>query len=89
MVAVIQEWRDRILCDGDEPWDERDETDGKALIVDRDGTRVETRESYLSEDCDRRKRLLELAIRENGQDGCDFLWEGVCRTWLDFVTRNA
>ncbi len=54
MVAVIQEWRDRILrfmCDGDEPWDERDETDGKALIVDRDGTRVETRESYLSEGC--------------------------------------
>jgi len=86
MVAVIQEWRDRILrfmCDGDEPWDEWDETDGKALRVDRDGTRVETRESYLSEDCDRRKRLLELASRENGQDGCDFLWEGVCRTWLD------
>jgi carboxylesterase type B len=82
----VEEWRDRVIkfiCTDSVPWDEWEEKKGYALRVDRDGVSVEAEEGYLGEDEGRRRKLLAIAEREMRVDGKDFLWEGVCRTWLD------
>lgn len=85
-LEVVQGWRDRMLrfvCEGDEPWDQWDEGDGKALRVSKAGTTVESKKEYMGEDGARRRKVMEIAMREGGDTGADYLWEGVCRTWLD------
>jgi hypothetical protein len=51
------------------------------MIVSKKGLQVVKKEDYMGEGS-RRGRLLELAEEEAGEDGCDLLWEGVCRRFL-------
>ncbi|KIV82195.1 hypothetical protein PV11_04322 [Exophiala sideris] len=84
---VIQNWRARILDfvyeKDDGVWDEWEEQMGKALRVTAEGLQVQDKEKYMAENGGRRKKLLDIAEKEKGKDGRDFLWEGVCRKWLD------
>jgi len=85
-LGVVKEWRDRILrfvVEEDAPWELWHDEDGKALRVADQGVSVEEKGSYLDENEGRRKRLLAIAEKEKGEEGWDFLWEGVCRQWLD------
>ncbi|KAI4738356.1 alpha/beta-hydrolase [Aureobasidium sp. EXF-12298] len=82
-VEKIRIWREkyiRYVVDGEAPWS-KFENGGKELmfVVPNDGSaRESTLESVLE---GRLKSLLDLA-KEEGEDGADTLWEGVCRRWL-------
>jgi carboxylesterase type B len=82
-VEKIKEWRAkyiRYVVDGEAPWS-KFEKGGKEsmLVISNDGPAKETAlESVLE---GRLKSLLDLANQE-GSDGADTLWEGVCRRWL-------
>jgi carboxylesterase type B len=82
-VKVIRAWREKtikFIVDDDAPVDGFDR--GRhALLVDIDGVR-EAKEHELP-GAERRSRLWQLAESEKGAEGPDFLWEGVCRRWLD------
>ncbi|KAH0293742.1 alpha/beta-hydrolase, partial [Aureobasidium sp. EXF-3399] len=79
----IREWRARYIkyiVDGEAPW-ARFKKGGKEsmFVVPNEGPAKElTLESVLE---GRLKDLLDLA-KEEGSDGADKLWEGVCRRWL-------
>jgi len=82
-VKVIREWRNKVLeyvtngtaiCD-----DFRSRENG--LLVDKDGVKTATMDELPG--AERRARLWRLADAEKGEEGLDFLWEGVCRRWLD------
>lgn len=82
-VEKIREWRGRYIkyiVDGEAPWS-KFEKGGKesTFVVPNEGPSKETTlESVLE---GRLKKLLDLA-KEEGPDGADTLWEGVCRRWL-------
>ncbi|KAI1609734.1 Alpha/Beta hydrolase protein [Exophiala viscosa] len=86
-VQVIQHWRSRLLDfvyeKDDGIWAEWDEQKGTALKVTAEGLHMQGKREYMGEDGGRRKKLLKIAEREKGSEGRDFLWEGVCRKWLD------
>lgn len=84
-LEILRNWRDKVLdfVYEEEPWIEWDEKNGKALRVSKQGVKVEGVEGYLEEEEGRRRNLTEIAKDEKGEDGLDFLWEGVCRQWLD------
>ncbi|KAK5074960.1 hypothetical protein LTR64_001165 [Lithohypha guttulata] len=85
-LKIVKEWRGRILnfvCEEDDPWIEWDEETGNALRIGDEDLKMQQKSEYMDEDGQRRKRLLELAEREKGEQGWDHLWEGVCRKWLD------
>jgi carboxylesterase type B len=82
-VEKIREWRARYIgyvVDGKAPWAKFEiGNKGSMLVVPNDGPAKETTlESVLK---GRVERLVELA-NEEGPDGADTLWEGVCRRWL-------
>jgi hypothetical protein len=95
VVNVLREWRKWVLgfvygdgegseegmeCEFGCEWDEEN---GRAVMVDEKGLRRVGRDEYMSEDGGRRRKLREIAEREKGVEGLDWLWEGVCRSWLD------
>lgn len=85
-LSLVGQWRDRILDfvhEKDVSWPAWDETTGHALVVDKDGLHVREQEQFMDEDNQRRRKLLDLADRARGDQGWDYLWEGVCRKWLD------
>ncbi|KAI4853831.1 alpha/beta-hydrolase [Aureobasidium sp. EXF-8845] len=82
-VEKIRGWRARYIkyiVDGEAPWTRFEKGDkGSMLVVSNDGpAKKTTLESVLE---GRLEKLLELAKQE-GPDGADTLWEGVCRRWL-------
>ena len=82
--AVISRYREKIMSYaivGEAPWPAWTEEKGEALVVDRDGVRVVTTDKYMGPGS-RRGRLLALAEKEAGEDGCDVLWSDVCRRFL-------
>lgn len=91
-MAVIREWRQRIIgfvCDGHEEyepweaWDGNGGEGGKIIVVGDDAFGIRSREWYLGPGT-RWARLIGIAESERGSEGdCDFLWEEVCRKWLD------
>ena len=84
---TIRRWRDMILKfvyeEEDWFWPEWSKEEGTALRVGEVALDVLKKEDYMEEDGKRRYRLLELAKKEKGEEGWDYLWEGVCRRWLD------
>ena len=81
---VVEEFRQRILAyavAGEEPWPAWTEDKGAALLIDRNGVRVVGKQEYMDEES-RRGRMLALADKEAGPDGCDVLWSDVCRRFL-------
>ncbi|KAK5112362.1 hypothetical protein LTR62_004325 [Meristemomyces frigidus] len=81
---VIADLRDRILTyavDGQAPWKAWEPEVGCALLVGAEGVRMVGEEEYMGPEC-RRGRLLALAEKERGEDGCDVLWDEVCRRFL-------
>lgn len=82
-VNIIRDWRRKVLqyvIDGTAICDDfRSANIG--LLVDKKGV------SAVAEDelpgSERRARLWRLANAEKGANGLDFLWEGLCRRWLD------
>ncbi|KAG9647827.1 alpha/beta-hydrolase, partial [Aureobasidium melanogenum] len=82
-VKKIREWRARYIgyiVDGEAPWSKFDKGGKEAMfVVPNQGPAKETTlESVLQ---GRLQKLLDLA-NEEGLDGADTLWEGVCRRWL-------
>lgn len=81
---VIQRWRELILAyvtDGSPPCDDFRTTPLKGLLIDHSGLGVVPERDMPG--APRRLRLWQLAWAEKGDDGLDFLWEGLCRRWLD------
>lgn len=54
--------------------------DGEGLRVNKGGMSTDTMENIIGE---RRRKLYAIAQDEAGEDGCDFLWEKVCRRFLN------
>ncbi|KAK3074271.1 hypothetical protein LTR53_003432 [Teratosphaeriaceae sp. CCFEE 6253] len=82
--AGIEDFRRKIIAyaiGGEAPWPAWDEENGYAAVVDEDGVRVVRKQEYMGSDS-KRGRLLALADREAGEDGCDVLWSDVCRRFL-------
>lgn len=80
---IVRSWRARIIefAAGKDPWEQWTLEDGKALVVRNEGDTIQTSDEYLGPKS-RRRRLLEIARNEGGDDGWDLLWESVCRRWL-------
>lgn len=81
---IIQKWRKLILefvTDGSAPCDDFRTTPLRGLLVDKNGVKVVPEQRMPG--AARRLRLWQLAWAEKGDDGLDFLWEGLCRRWLD------
>ncbi|EMC93400.1 hypothetical protein BAUCODRAFT_239337 [Baudoinia panamericana UAMH 10762] len=82
--SVITESRGKILAyavAGKEPWPAWTPEDGFALWVGNDGVRVVRKDDYMGTGT-QRGRLLKYAEKEAGEDGCDVLWNDVCRRFL-------
>lgn len=82
-VKKIREWRGRYIrymVDGEAPWAKFDKSAKEAIIIlpNEEMARETTLSSVLE---GRLGELLNLA-EEEGPDGADILWEGVCRRWL-------
>ncbi|KAK5943654.1 hypothetical protein PMZ80_004662 [Knufia obscura] len=80
---VIRDWRTRAIdyvTDGKAICDDFRGTQ-TGLLVDKEG--VKTRDMNGLPGAERRARLWRFAEAEKGEEGLDFLWEGVCRRWLD------
>ncbi|KEQ98101.1 hypothetical protein AUEXF2481DRAFT_2085 [Aureobasidium subglaciale EXF-2481] len=79
----IREWRERYIkyvVDDEAPWKNFEESERSAMyLVPSAGPSMEVELGAVLEG--RLKRLLDLA-EEEGSDGADTLWEGVCRRWL-------
>jgi len=82
-LKIIQEWRRRVvdyvaggtaICD-----DFRSTENG--FLVDKERARTVAMDELPG--AERRARLWRLADAEKGENGLDFLWEDVCRRWLD------
>ncbi|THV97045.1 alpha/beta-hydrolase [Aureobasidium pullulans] len=82
-VKKIRDWREgyiRYMVDGEAPWAKFDKSAKEAIIIlPNEGMARETTLSSVLEG--RLGELLNLA-EEEGPDGADILWEGVCRRWL-------
>ena len=82
-VKVIRDWRRRVIDyvnDGTAVFDEFRSTQN-ALVVEKEAVRTVGLSGLPG--AERRSRLWRLAEAEKGEQGLDFLWEGVCRRWLD------
>ena len=82
--AVIEEFREKIsayIVGGEEPWPAWTEEVGSALVVDREGVMVVGKQEYMGEG-GRIGRVLALVEKEAGENGCDVLWNDVCRRFL-------
>jgi len=82
-VKKIREWRARYIryiVDSEAPWS-KFEKEGKeaTFVVPNQGSNDETTLASVLEG--RLQKLLALA-QEEGPDGADTLWEGLCRRWL-------
>lgn len=80
---VIRNWREIILnyiADGTAPCTEYSTKRG-GLLIDKEGVRSTTQQDMPG--AARRDKLWDLAWAEKKEEGLDFLWEGVCRRWLD------
>lgn len=78
---VVQEWRARFIAyvtTGAAPCQPL-RSKGVGLHVSKDGVVERSAPELLGE---RRSKLLAYAEKERGPDGCDYLWEDVCRRWL-------
>ena len=78
-VEIIQDWRKRVLnfiMSGDLP------SADYAMVVDEAGITSMSESRFLHK-FPRLERLRRLGEAEKGGEGLDFLWEGVCRRWLD------
>ncbi|KAH0403986.1 alpha/beta-hydrolase, partial [Aureobasidium melanogenum] len=82
-VKKIREWRARYIryiVDGEAPWSKFDQGGKEAMfVVPNHGPANETTLESILEG--RLQELMDLA-KEEGVDGADSLWEGVCRRWL-------
>lgn len=82
-VKRIREWRARYIryiADGEAPWFRFEKKGNEAmLVVPNHGQAEETTLKSVLQG--RLQKLLDLA-EEEGPDGADTLWEGVCRHWL-------
>ena len=82
-VNVIRDWREKVLdyvTNGAAICDDFRKTN-VSLLVDKDGVRAVAMDKLPG--AGRRARLGRLADAERAEGGLDFLWEGVCRRWLD------
>ncbi|KAJ9660079.1 hypothetical protein H2198_002776 [Neophaeococcomyces mojaviensis] len=83
-VEVIRDWRSKVLdyvTDGTAVCDDFKQEAQNGLLVNKDGVRAVAADEMPG--AERRARLWSLAEAEKGEEGLDFLWEGVCRKWLD------
>ncbi|KAK6004328.1 hypothetical protein QM012_008190 [Aureobasidium pullulans] len=82
-VKKIREWRAkyiRYIVDGEAPWSKFEKGGKEAtFVVPNHGPAEKTSLDTVLEG--RLRKLLDLA-EEEGPDGADTLWEGVCRRWL-------
>ena len=81
---VVEELRGKIIeysVKGGSPWPAWTIEKGEALIVDRNGLRIVEKGEYMGLDT-KRGKLLALAEREAGEEGCDLFWIDVCRRFL-------
>ncbi|TKA70778.1 hypothetical protein B0A55_05464 [Friedmanniomyces simplex] len=82
--GVVASFREKLLLyatTGEAPWPAWTEVKGEALVMDRQGLRVVVKDDYMAEES-RRGKLLALAEKEAGENGCDVLWSDVCRRFL-------
>ncbi|KAK4986254.1 hypothetical protein LTR66_007762 [Elasticomyces elasticus] len=82
--TVVREWRKKIIeyiTSGTEPCAEW-RVAGAALLVDNNGVKSVAKKEFMGGGS-RLDRLWALAEAEKGEEGSDFLWEGLCRRWLD------
>jgi len=78
---IVQEWRYKLIAyvaTGVAPWQPW-QIQGVGLQVGNDGVVERSANDILGE---RRAKLMAYAEKERGKDGCDYLWQSVCRRWL-------
>lgn len=78
---IVQEWRSRIIAyiaTGVAPWQSW-RAQGVGLQIGKEKIVECSAADLLGE---RRTKLLAFAEKERGPNGCDYLWEDVCRRWL-------
>lgn len=82
--SVIKKWREKIIryiCNGEDVCAEWDGEKGKYLLVDREGANGD-KGFWDGKVGQRISRLRDLAKDVGGDEGADFLWEGVGRRFL-------
>lgn len=82
-VKVVRDWRNKVLeyvNDGTAICEDFRKA-RKALLVEKEGVSATTMDNLPG--AERRARLWRLADAEKPEGGLDFLWEGLCRRWLD------